>query len=655
VLTAWFVPAYLADRSLTNKAGYLGAITGAVSLLIVLVQFVRWLTRRERPQALAERLLAEIRDDLVRRLGHMRRTSENISLTYRSTVHRSEVTLKALAEALLHERGRVVVVGHPGRGKSYSVLQIALDVIRNDPALVPLVVPLSRWTGDEEIVVWLSRFISTEFKVSERSARELINSGSVLALFDGLDELCGSESAVEPAERFLERLVEWRLHGDWAPFLLTCRRDSWNAIRKDLRNHYTLDTYVVLPVRYEEATTYLSRSLGRTDTFEPAVGMAQSLRAAGRGELLTSPWQLSLVAELARNRMDADANDFVGDLITITESADTASLVARYVESADVIGASVLARWRNVLDLWWLSNYAKYLERNRSQQTMVAGRLLPARDIVLHRLWPAAGRRSPLGVDFAMCVLLSTPGFVWATLFLWNRGWIARASLLLGAAIWAALLMRTSTKPWVRAATPDWSRLSDPKFVLRQMGAALAIGAAAWAILGPWAALISFVTAWLAIGLTVGFGQTLATDTRPKVAGPLGILRRERQVSRLSAAVVFPALAWGFSLTWGPRLGIGLASVYCLVVGETVACALWRRYLAMIVASILRLPPAPAHCLRRTCSHGFLRVAGISYQFRHDDLLYYFAYHHDVRDHFRRSMRRGARTGPSGGSRHSVQ
>jgi hypothetical protein len=361
------------------------------------------------------------------------------------------------------------------------------------------------------------------------------------------------------------------------------------------------------------------------------------------------------VAELAKNRMDADADGSGHDLVTVSELADTASLVARYVESVGVIDAPALGRLRNVLDLWWLSNYAKYLERNRFEQTTVAGRLLPSRDIMLHRLWPAAGRRRPLVVDFAMCVLLSTPGFVWLSWFLWDRGWIARASPLLGAAAWSALLIRTSTKPWVRAATPDWSRLTDPKFFLRQMGAALAIGAAAWTVLGPWAAFISFVSAWLAIGLTVGFGQTLATDTRPEAVGPVGILRRERTVSRLSAAVVFPALAWGFSQTWGPRLGIGLALVYCLVVGETVGCALWRRYLAMIVSSAPRLPPAPARCLQRMCSLGFLRIAGISYQFRHDDILRHFAYGHDVRDHLVRSRRRGVRADRSGGSRRAVE
>lgn len=223
-----------------------------------------------------------------------------------------------------------------------------------------------------------------------------------------------------------------------------------------------------------------------------------------------------------------------------------------------------------------------------------------------------------------MCIILSVPGFYWAIVFLWNRSLLARTSLIVGGLIWLALLVRTSTKSWVRPATPNWTRLTDPKFFLRQLGAAILIGVTAWLVVGPMVAAVCFVTSWLAIGLTVGFGQTLATDLQAKVVGPLGVLRRERQVSRLSAAVVFPVLAVGFSTTWGVRFGVVAALVYCLVVGETAACALWRRYLAMIVASAFKLPPAPASFLERMHALGYLRIAGRSYQFRHDDVLRYF-------------------------------
>ena len=305
--------------------------------------------------------------------------------------------------------------------------------------------------------------------------------------------------------------------------------------------------------------------------------------------------------------------------------ASVDNLIAYYVESSKGTKKWIFIRMRRALDYWWLSNYAKYLESNRVRSRTIAGRVLPTRDLVLHRLWPVAGDRSPRVVDLVMCVVLSVPGFYWAEIFLWRRGLPARIVLIVFGLIWASLLVRTSTKPWVRPAIPKWSRLTDPIFFVRQLGAAVLVGVAAWLIVGPVAASVCFVTAWLAIGLTVGFGQTLATDVQPKVVGPLGVLRRERQVSRFSAAVVFPVLAAGFSITWGVEFGIGAAFVYCLVVGETVACALWRRYLAMIIASAFRLPLAPAHCLERMHDLGHIRIAGMSYQFRHDDILRYFA------------------------------
>ena len=104
---------------------------------------------------------------------------------------------------------------------------------------------------------------------------------------------------------------------------------------------------------------------------------------------------------------------------------------------------------------------------------------------------------------------------------MWNRGLQAQILLIVFTLIWAALLVRTSTKPWVRPVTPNWTRLTEPKFFLRQLGAAILIGVAAWLIVGPVAAMVCFVTSWLVIGLTVGFGQTLATDVQLKVTGPL--------------------------------------------------------------------------------------------------------------------------------------
>jgi hypothetical protein len=145
----------------------------------------------------------------------------------------------------------------------------------------------------------------------------------------------------------------------------------------------------------------------------------------------------------------------------------------------------------------------------------------------------------------------------------------------------------------VRPAVFDRGRLAQPKTYLLQTGAAIIIGVVAAFVFSALAGFLCFVSAWFAIGLTVGFGQTLTTDSRAKVNGPYEILRHEHRISDASALAVFPVLALGFTHTFGIKLGLILAAVYCLIVGETVASALWRRYLAMILPRPIWLPPFP--------------------------------------------------------------
>lgn len=625
LVTVGFVPDYLSDKSRADKATFFGAIVGSIALVVVIAQFLAWLRRRGNPDSIAMRLRARLGREIDRRLDDMRRTAEDIALTYRISGNNQKTNLEGLIDTLLNRSGRIILTGQPGVGKSYTALQVAAALIKRDRSIVPLVVPLSRWTGIEEPTGRLARFLEAEFNVAALTADELLQTGKVVPIFDGLDELCTDDTAVDPVAELLRKLVDWRIAGSRASFFLTCRRSTWDRFEAQLTSHHTLTVFSILAVDRDEARQYLIFSLSSPGQTGKVDELISSLQLKRHGYLLTSPWQLSLIAEIFAELINQPSGISAAELEQITDLANVDNLVAYYVESAKATNRGVSAKVRRALDYWWLSNYAKYLEANRLQLRTVADRVLPTRDLVLHRLWPAAGDRAPRLVDLAMCVTLSLPGFYWAGIFLWSRGLLARASLVIFGLIWLSLLVRTSTKPWVRSASPNWGRLTNPKFFLPQLGAAILIGIAAWLIVSPVAAAVCFVTAWLGIGLTVGFGQTLATDTQPKVVGPRGVLRRERQVSRFSAAAVFPVLAAGFSATWGARLGVAAALAYCLVVGETVACALWRRYLAMIIASAFRLPPDPANCLKRMHALGHLRIAGMSYQFRHDDVLRYFA------------------------------
>jgi hypothetical protein len=509
-------------------------------------------------------------------------------------------------------RGQIVLVGRPGAGKTYSAVQFANLVLRDNEMIIPVVVQLSRWDGSTLWEPWLVEYVSQDFNLSPQTVRALLINGRLLPVIDAIDE-AELHHGSENFSSLVQQILNAKVLEQPMPLLLTCRNQTWSRIRAEATLGRALKVYHVSDVGREEARDFVKRSLrladaGRVHTF------LEGLLSAGGQEAIRSPWRLSVACSVAAS----------SGLEEAIASVARGRLLERFVErTVERATKGRCARLYVALNLRWLSAYARYLSGNRNGE-YIGGRLLETRDLQLHRLWPAAGRLAPRIVDLAMSAFLSLPGLVWGFTYLWGRGNVARWSVSAAAILWISLLVRTSLKPWVPAATQDFSRLRQPRFVARQTVLSGFLGAASLPAFGPAVAALVFVTAWVAIGLTVGFGQSLATDGEVRVVGPEGILMRERRISRSAAWSLAPLLTLAFEQTWGLGWGAGIALVYCAVVGETVACALWRRYLAMAIASGLRLSPTPRATLRRMHQYGFVRVAGLSYQFRHDELLDYF-------------------------------
>jgi hypothetical protein len=609
------------DTSLSAVYQYIGTAIGIPAFVLVFFQAAAVLRRRGgRTDPLAQ-LRSKIREDLQRRLQVMRLAGEDIDLRFARDGSGQGVPLDKAGRAETLS-SRVVLVGPAGCGKSYSALQIALSILRLHHDRLPVVVPLSRWTEGSDLRAWSIEFLEREFNLSPASTADLLDEGKFVLILDGLDETCRDLSSVEPAVDFLKSALSWRVLDQAAPFFLTCRLDVWERLSERQRQHRTLEVFHVRAVGTAQARRFMARVVEDQDNAPFTDTVVEELQEAGMEALLTSPWQITMASIVLKRHTDASGQEAGSVIPALTPVA----LVAEFVQ-ATALGASNRL-WRRILtsvDLWWLAGYARYLVRNRREDRSLDGVELPTRDLELHRLWPVAGSRAPRAVDFALAAGLSIPGFVWAYSYLWDRGTLVRLSLMLVTLLWLALMVRTTTKAWVKPATQDFARLRQRPFVVRQTVVSTALGLLAGAVFGLGVGALVFVSAWLAIGLTVGFGQTLAADSQARVVGPLGVLLRERRVSRMAAWAVMPLLAVGFSATWGGWWGTAIAAVYCFVVGETVACALWRRYLAMNIASALRFPPSPARSLGRLHRLGMVRVAGLSYQCRDDDLLEHFA------------------------------
>lgn len=622
-VVSWrFVTAYLHDPLLVNQSGYLGTLLGVVSAESMVVAYIRSLGRTPTRQELWGRLRDSVRETLTKRLHRLRMADHEIPLRLMDST-RAGVDLADIYDgAFGHRRSRLVVVGAPGTGKSYTCLRLALELMSAEREAIPLLVPLSRWDSPEDLDDWFARCLSAEFRLSFDTARGMVRRGEVVPILDGLDELDTDPTDIAVIEDFLHRLLAWTTEGGPGRFALSVRTRVWNRVPSPLRQESTTRVLTIDPVRRDVAEHYLDRALLRVGD---GLGRAIVTRFAqdGRDEVLSRAWRLALLAEAAKSRTQARVIP-EAELEDLSRKSSDDWLVRQFVQGTVSRRTSLVGRARVAATLWRLARYADYLRENQAGRSVAAVEL-PSRDLVLHRLWPIAGVWRPRVIDLVLCLVMSTPGLLWLSMFLWPRGAFWRLVDVVFVGVWVAMLVRTSTKAWVATAAPDFSRLLRPAFVLRQAGVSGVIGLLAGLVAGTAVGVLALVVAWIAVGLTVGFGQTLTTDAQVTVVGTRGVLQREHMISRLAAAAVCPALILAFTSTWGVGRGLAAAIGYCLIVGETVASAVWRRYVALCLSSPLRLSLRPGALLDRAVDLGLVRTAGLSYQFRHEGLLDYFA------------------------------
>lgn len=249
--------------------------------------------------------------------------------------------------------------------------------------------------------------------------------------------------------------------------------------------------------------------------------------------------------------------------------------------------------------------------------------------MVLHELWPLAGERMPRIVDLVISAVVSAPGLVWLNwLLLRLPGSIPQ--IIAGAVDlgWCAAMIRTTLMAWVPPRRPGRRITVRSKKFLLQTGAGIVVALFCWLYFANVAVTAAGALAtWIAIGLTVGFGQTLAPPVSLETVSPELPLRLERDISVRAAAAAALVVVPGFALVplWNAAVGGAIGILYVVVVGFTVASAPYRRYVALVICRARGLGLRPARLLRRAHTAGLVRTAGYSYRFRHEELRDYFA------------------------------
>jgi hypothetical protein len=553
------------------------------------------------------------------------------------------------------KRGRLVVLGEAGSGKTVLVEQLLLDLIErlpeNDPApghrrTVPVRLSLPSFdpgSGTESIdgaaeslrlTEWLVRHLIDVYGIPAPTASALLVGGWILPILDGLDEMDPAGGPALKAAAVM-RALNYPVGTGPRPVVLTCRTSRYRELAATpappgriqvLQDATAVD---LEPLSVDQVIAYLTQRF--PDSSHPSQlqprwrPVTEQLRSPERQPLahaLQSPLRL-FVAVTAYN--SADPSELLRVPGGQLDHHLFSSLIPAVVEQhpgpgGALYGAEEVTRW--------LTTIAEHLH----QRSLEGG---SESDLDLHLFWTAAGRRAPrylaaAGLGTCVAASLVAP-YLWYihTLRRWLPinvyGWalIAIAATLLVLTVRRAVSVRVDLQRFdfesVRTA-PGRRRVG--KWILRWSAFGLLFGAVFGLAYG-----LSF---GLAFGIAFGaaFGISFGLEKKPSITGRPGALVSEGVAHDVVVIIAFACsfgLANGFAngLIKGLAGGITFGLAFGLSAGVVfISKSPWPRYLmaTQILARRGVLASRPAVFLDWAYAAGLLRQSGISTQFRHREL-----------------------------------
>jgi hypothetical protein len=527
-------------------------------------------------------------------------------------------------------RGRLIVLGESGAGKTVLAIQLVLDLaaasriaVADSTGRLPRVpVRLSLPTfdpGDDVDVVlpevvsdrldgWLTRHLETAFGLPGKVAHTLVTEGWILPVLDGLDEM-DLDDVVPRRAASVIRAVNHVAGGEVRPVVITCRTGRYRQLSglveptrqglpaaKDAtsnvgRREVVQDATVVgvQPLTALSAVdylTYLFPEPADRRRVESRWGpIVQRLTAINNGHdplaaVLGSPLRLFLTVT-AYQDPDSTPNELTA-LATAAQLDEHlfARLVPAVLEQHPPTGrqytASEVTRWLTTL----AHHLADQGERGGSSS-----------DLRLDRLWPAAGWRAPRYAATAVSTTIAGVLLAFGALAQWPPAMLP----VLGLAVFVVLVAWIAARPTVDLRRLDLNGLRTSAG-RRRIGQLLAFGLTAGLAGGLMLATVSTpgfagVLKCGALGLVGAFvvGLGSGPTTRPTaidrparlvqqgivhtiaafVAAPLTIVLTDKLISGGLAAGLLGALVAGLAI--GLAVGIAIGPVSGLAAGIALA------------------------------------------------------------------------------------
>ncbi|WP_344870841.1 NACHT domain-containing protein [Allokutzneria multivorans] len=520
-------------------------------------------------------------------------------------------------------KGRMVILGAPGSGKSVLLLQLADQLFADaqQSGRIPLILSLATWDSSKiDLEDWLIAGTVAELAVKEGLAKRLVREQRIIPLLDGLDEM-GTSGETSRSMRAVERLNDYIATTPDCRLVITSRDARlYGRLARRLRD---IKIVVISPLTGRQIERHIRTHCEHSERFDEWHNVFNWINSQSNHEvcdLLGTPWRLTAA------------------IIYFLDGGDPAALIPKKSENVSS-GGEYQRRVSAVLMDGFVcarvtaSVPTRYVAQNMAQLLILARRLTCQKtsewqnpEIVLHHWWRNVGEEPSRLVHLAIAfLLLHFPSY---TLGMFDDK-IAEGGL---EGIWLLVALGANCVTIGLIALNRSARDREPsRLSLENLRHPLAVVVSVLLImlLSGFAVLMAYVydsvhgalfgvIAILMLILATGTSTSYADD----VLSPLQVIRNDRNVAALSG-ILFGAYG---VLYYFPIYGISVAIWFggMCAIGR-FCCSAYMRYVSAATYGYFkyRLPWGFARFLSRGRSAGILRVSGAGYQFRHREIWEY--------------------------------
>ena len=536
---------------------------------------------------------------------------------------------------------RMVITGAGGSGKTVLAVELILGLLKNRALDAPVPLRMSAASLDTsrplEIAVadWVTSYLRQAYGLPEIAARQLVAARMILPVLDGLDEMDALETPGYASRAgHVIRACNAYLDGrQKAAIVLTCRISIYEALEQ--AGEWVRDAARVQlsPVGIAAARSFLAQRADDQDRWEPVLSRIRQSGHRALAQALSTPWRLALAAAVYDER-DPTTGHYLRDPSDLTRAVlDTEDKIRDHLLSLFIPATAHGHRYPAFRVQQWLGVLARYLDANTPAPDrparIIAGRTLSGADLVLHELWPIAGRRAPrvvtVGIIAALCAVLGV--------FVIVAGQYRLTPLqFLGVILLSIVAGGIGTMTWIAWPRTDMFdlrrlRTSSGRHSLVLWLVLGLVGGFVAGLIGGDRLVLGLVGA-LVGGLAGGLVPVLSADPEECSFVEPRLVPWANLVGEFVPGIVlgiFGGILDGFMFGLVGFLGGILAGGFIAGFGG------WR-YIAFLLCtrrwSNHWLPWRLGSFLRWSYEAGLIRIAGIGYQFRHKELQDYLARKH---------------------------